>query len=94
MSTAGLLDLWRDALGTAITVAAPFLAVAVALGLVISIIQTATQIQEATLTFVPKVAGALIVLALAGNWLLDEIGSFAVRSFTTSATPTMTTELK
>ena len=89
MSTGALLDLWRDGLGTAIAVAAPFLAISLALGLVISIIQTATQIQEATLTFVPKLAGALIVLALAGHWLIDELGSYTVRSFTAS-TPAAT----
>jgi flagellar biosynthetic protein FliQ len=77
-----ILDLWRDALTTAVWVSAPFLLVALAVGLVVSIIQTATQLQESVLTFVPKLAGALIVIALAGNWALDKLSTFTVAAFT------------
>jgi flagellar biosynthesis protein FliQ len=82
MSTDSLLDLWRSALTITIAVSAPFLIACLAVGLVISVIQTATQLQEAVLTFVPKIAAALLVLALAGNWMLDKLERFTISAFT------------
>ena len=89
MNEDSLLDLWRTALTVAAEVAAPFLIVGLTIGLAVAIIQTATQLQESALTFVPKLAVALIVLALAGHWMLDKLGKFAIASFTAS-TPTQT----
>jgi flagellar biosynthetic protein FliQ len=54
-------------------VAAPLLLVALVVGLVVSIFQAATQINEATLSFVPKIVGAAIVLAIAGPWMLSTL---------------------
>lgn len=82
MSTDHLLDLWRNALTVTVSVAAPFLLVALAAGLAVAILQTATQLQESVLTFVPKLAAALLVLALAGNWMLDRLGRFTTQAFT------------
>jgi flagellar biosynthetic protein FliQ len=87
VSTGALLDLWRGALGTTIAVAAPFLVACLAVGLVVAILQTATQLQESILVFVPKLGAALLVLALAGHWMLDRLGRFTTQSFTASATP-------
>jgi flagellar biosynthesis protein FliQ len=56
--------------------AAPILGVSLAIGLVIGLLQSATQIQEQTLTFVPKLAGVAIVILLAGHWMLGETIAF------------------
>lgn len=82
MSTDSLLDLWRSALTVTVAVSAPFLIAGLVVGLAIAVIQTATQLQETILTFVPKLAAALIVLALAGHWMLDKLGRFTTSAFT------------
>ena len=56
--------------------AAPILIVALGIGLVIGLLQSATQIQEQTLTFVPKLAGIALVILLAGHWMLGETIAF------------------
>jgi flagellar biosynthetic protein FliQ len=88
MNADSLLDLWRNALSVTVAVSAPFLLAGLAVGLTVAVIQTATQLQESVLTFVPKLAAALIVTALAGHWMLDRIGKFAVTAFTMQATST------
>ncbi len=87
MSTDNLLDLWRSALSTTVAVSAPFLIAALVAGLAVSIIQTATQLQEAALAFVPKLAAALVVIAVAGHWSLDKLGQFTREAFTAHTTP-------
>ncbi|HET9620668.1 MAG TPA: flagellar biosynthetic protein FliQ [Kofleriaceae bacterium] len=87
MSPDSLLDLWRAALLCVITVSAPFLVAGLAVGLTIAVIQTATQLQESVLTFVPKLAAALVVLALAGHWMLDKLGNFTIAAFTAQNQP-------
>jgi flagellar biosynthesis protein FliQ len=57
-------------------VAAPILIVTLVVGFVISLLQSVTQIQEVTLSFVPKLAGCAVVLIVAGNWMLAELTSF------------------
>ena len=56
--------------------AAPILGVSLAIGLFVGLIQSATQIQEQTLTFVPKLAGIALVILLAGHWMLGETVAF------------------
>lgn len=87
MNADGLLDLWRNALSTMVAVSAPFLIACLAVGLVVAVIQTATQLQESVLTFVPKLAATLMVLALGGHWVLDKLGKFTTEAFTAYATP-------
>jgi len=77
-----LLDLWRSALLVVVEVSAPFLLVGLAVGLAIAVVQTATQLQESILTFVPKLAAALIVIALTGHWMIDRLGRFTTAAFT------------
>jgi len=55
---------------------APILVVSLAVGLAISLVQSVTQIQEVTLTFVPKLAAVGLVIVLGGHWMLDELVSF------------------
>ena len=67
-------------------VSAPLLLSVLAIGLIVSIFQAATQIHEATLSFVPKVIGAVVVLAIAGPWMLTTLVEYLQR--TLQAIPT------
>jgi flagellar biosynthetic protein FliQ len=67
-------------------VSAPILLSVLLIGLVVSIFQAATQIHEATLSFVPKVIGAVAVLAIAGPWMLTTLVEYLQR--TLQAIPT------
>jgi flagellar biosynthetic protein FliQ len=71
-----ILDLWRGALTTAALVGGPFVLAALAVGLLASILQAATQLQENLLSFAPKLIAVALVLALAGHWSLSELGRF------------------
>lgn len=82
MSSDSLLDLWRGALTVTVLVSAPFMVAGLIVGLAVAVMQTATQLQESILTFVPKLASALLVLALGGHWILDKLGQFTVHAFT------------
>jgi flagellar biosynthesis protein FliQ len=68
-------------------ISAPVLLVVLAVGLVVSIFQAATQINEATLSFVPKVVAAVAVLAIAGPWMLTSLVEYIQR--TLQAIPTV-----
>lgn len=71
----------KDTIMTAIKVGMPILIVVLVLGLVISIIQATTQIQEQTLTFVPKLIATAVVGLILGNWMLHTLVSFTSRIF-------------
>ena len=68
-----IMDISRDAIYTVIMTAAPLLLVSLIVGLVISIFQTVTSIQEQTLTFVPKILAVFATMLLIGAWMLDNI---------------------
>ena len=68
-----VLDIARDAVYTIVIVAAPLLLVSLVIGLIISIFQTVTSIQEQTLTFVPKILAVFIVLMLLGSWMMNTL---------------------
>ncbi|MFO1227683.1 flagellar biosynthesis protein FliQ [Roseateles sp.] len=70
-------------------VAAPVLLTVLVVGVVVSVIQAATQINEATLSFVPKVVAAILVLALAGPWMMTELVDYIQR--TLQAIPSVVT---
>jgi flagellar biosynthetic protein FliQ len=61
--------------------AGPVLLVSLLIGLGVGLVQSATQIQEQTLTFVPKLVGIALVIVLAGNWMLSQIISFTQNLF-------------
>ncbi|MDE7447367.1 MAG: flagellar biosynthesis protein FliQ [Lachnospiraceae bacterium] len=67
-----------SALFMVIKVAAPVLMVSLIVGLIISIFQTVTSIQEQTLTFVPKILAVFLALIVIGNWMLTEMSGFMV----------------
>ena len=70
MDTAMVIDLGRQALWTAMLVCAPLLVVALAVGLIIGIVQAATSINESTLSFIPKLMAMGIALLAFGSWQL------------------------
>ena len=73
MTDSQVLDIMREAFVLALKVAGPVLLAALVIGVMISILQTVTQIQEMTLTFVPKLIGTGAVMLIAGKWMLSEI---------------------
>ena len=79
MSELMLNSVVKDTIITAIKVGLPI--VVLVLGLVISIIQATTQIQEQTLTFVPKLIATAVVGLILGNWMLHTLVSFTSRIF-------------
>jgi len=76
-----VLTVGRDAMWLAVLLAGPLLASALAVGLFIGILQAATQIQEMTLSFIPKLLALVAALFIAGPWMLQVAVSFARRLF-------------
>jgi flagellar biosynthetic protein FliQ len=76
MDTATVIDLSRHAMWTIALVSAPLLVVALAVGLVIGIIQAATSINEMTLSFIPKLIAMALALLLFGSWMLVTLVDF------------------
>lgn len=71
-----VLDIARDAIYTIIVASAPVLLVSLIVGLVISIFQTVTSIQEQTLTFVPKILAVFATVMIGGSWMLNLVVKF------------------
>lgn len=71
-----VIDIARDALFLILKCSAPLLLVSLVIGLLVSVFQTVTSIQEQTLTFVPKLLGIFLTLILAGAWILNNIVVF------------------
>lgn len=81
MDEGTILDLFSKSLIIALQVSAPMLLVSLAVGLIVSLIQTLTSIQESTLTFVPKLIAIFITLMLTGGWLLTMLKEYIVELF-------------
>ena len=81
MSDAAVLDLARQALTISAKLALPILLVALVIGTVISLLQAVTQVQEMTLTFVPKVVAIAAVLLMSGGWMLNQLVEFTRRLY-------------
>ncbi len=79
MTETFLATLGHDALLLALLIAAPLLGVSLLIGLMVSLFQAMTQINEQTLTFVPKIIGIGLVLLLAGPWMLQQMMRFTVQ---------------
>ena len=73
------LSMTSDMLWTSIKLAAPLIGITTLVGLLVSILQTVTQIQESSLTFVPKLIAAAVVLLVMGGWMMSVLGDYAVR---------------
>jgi flagellar biosynthesis protein FliQ len=76
VNSGSVMDIAVQSILLATKLAAPILIVALGIGLAIGLLQSATQIQEQTLTFVPKLAGIALVILLAGHWMLGETIAF------------------
>ena len=82
MTDTAVLEIALQAIIIAAKLCAPILIVTMAVGFGISLMQAVTQIQEVTLTFVPKLVGVGVVILAAGNWMLREIVAFTTQLFT------------
>lgn len=76
-----VLDLMREALITVIKTSLPILLTGLTIGLVVSIFQTATSIQEQTLAFIPKIIGTFMAIILFGSWIMTILVTFTTKIF-------------
>ncbi|MDO8176925.1 MAG: flagellar biosynthesis protein FliQ [Undibacterium sp.] len=86
MTPDSVMTLGRQAMEVTLLVSAPLLLVALAIGLIVSIFQAATQINETTLSFIPKLIGIFVTLIVAGPWMLSILGDYMRQMFTSIAT--------
>lgn len=78
MSADVVMDISREVIWTVVKVSAPLLIISLIVGLLISVFQTITSIQEQTLTFVPKFIAIMIVLLIAGGWMMNSVSELFV----------------
>lgn len=81
MTETMIIELGRNAFTIMIMLSLPLLGVSLVIGLVVSLFQAITQIQEVTLTFVPKIIGVIVVTALLGPWMLQQLLAFTTALF-------------
>ncbi|MBP1753754.1 MAG: putative rane protein [Firmicutes bacterium] len=73
-----IIDIARQAVYLVLKASAPMLLASLVVGLVISILQTVTSIQEQTLTFVPKLIAVFLVLIIAGSWIMNSLKDYMI----------------
>jgi flagellar biosynthetic protein FliQ len=76
-----VMSLASDAIRTTIYIAGPLLLAAMAIGILVSLIQPVTQINESTLTFIPKMIAVIIVLMVMSPWMMDVMQTYATSIF-------------
>jgi flagellar biosynthetic protein FliQ len=81
MDQATIITVMQDAIRTVLIVSLPMIGIALVIGLIISIFQAATQVNEQTMTFVPKMVGILIVLLVFGGFILSNLTEFTNRMY-------------
>ncbi|MFZ6692445.1 flagellar biosynthesis protein FliQ [Undibacterium sp. SXout20W] len=81
-----VMTLGRQAIEVTLMLAAPLLLVSLVIGLLVSIFQAATQINETTLSFIPKLVGIFTTLIIAGPWMLGVLTDYMRQMFTSIAT--------
>ena len=82
MNDATVIALAQDALWTTVMVSGPILIVSLVIGMVVSVFQAMTQINEATMTFVPKILGVFAVAAFLGPWMIGTMVNYTIRMLT------------
>jgi flagellar biosynthesis protein FliQ len=82
MGELAVMDLGRNVIMTTLMLSAPMLIAALVVGVVVSVIQAITQINEVTLSFVPKILAVFAATALAGPWLMSTMLAYTVQLFT------------
>lgn len=85
MNEAVVLGLMREALWVSLIVGGPILGISLVVGVVVSILQAVTQVNEQSLSFVPKVVAVFVGLLLFGPWMLETMLSFTATLFTNMA---------
>ena len=83
MDNDAALDLARRAITLVLVTGAPVLATARGVGLIVSLLQAITQVQDQTLTFVPKIVAVLVALAIVGPWMMEKLIEFGREMFGT-----------
>jgi flagellar biosynthetic protein FliQ len=81
MTDATVISVMRDSLMTIMIVSAPMLGVGMFVGLIISIFQTTTSIQEQTLTFVPKIVAIFVIMIIFGAWMIRTLVNYTYHVF-------------
>lgn len=81
MTEAYVLTLAREAITLSLLLAGPVLLISLVVGSLISLVQAATQINEVTLTFLPKMIGIVVVLVVLGSWMLQKLLVFTANLF-------------
>ena len=87
MTGADVLDIARDSIWVLIIISGPVMLTALAVGTVIGILQALTQVQEATIVFVPKIVAVFLVLLLMLPFMAQQLGTYANEMFARVATP-------
>ncbi len=82
MDSQAVLSISQNALEIAVMVSAPLLLTALVIGLLVSVLQAATQINEATLSFIPKLLGVFAAVVVAGPWMVQVLVDYMQRLFT------------
>jgi len=81
MDSSAAIDLGRQAVTLALIIGAPVLLTALAVGFIVSLLQAVTQIQEQTLSLVPKIVATLVAALVFGPWMIDRLTEFARQMF-------------
>jgi flagellar biosynthetic protein FliQ len=76
-----VMNIGAEAIKTTMYLAAPLLIAAMAIGIIVSVLQAITQINESTLTFIPKMIAVIIVLMVMGPWMLETMQTYAAGIF-------------
>ena len=82
MNSTAVISIVREALELTLVVSAPLLLTALVTGLVVSVFQAATQINEMTLSFIPKLIGVFVAVVISGPWMLQLLVDYTQRLFT------------
>ena len=85
---ATIISVMQDAISTVLTVALPPILIGLVVGIIVSIFQAATQINEQTLTFVPKIIAILVALLIFGGMMLNNLTEFTTRIYDYAVTVT------
>ncbi len=85
MNESTIMDLAKQGIAVSLMITMPILAVALFTGLIVSVFQAVTQIQEMTLTYLPKLLGTGLIIVLMGAWMLDTLVKFTVMCFDLAA---------
>jgi flagellar biosynthetic protein FliQ len=73
-----VMNIGTEAIKTVIMISGPLLAAAMAIGIIVSVLQAVTQINEATLTFIPKMIAVIVVLAVMAPWMLQVLEHYTI----------------